>query len=131
MQRTDANVRALMPMKRVHSQIIGMCLLMLALMGIPQVSAAAEISLRGTGRVETVDAQRKRFVIHLARVPRPLTLGWNEETQFLRGKESATAAILEPGKEIEIRYRISSNGTHHATSIAILQPSAADAVHKP
>lgn len=93
----------------------------LALLVSPSAARAGDgFSLKGNGRIESVDASRERFVVRLTRVPRSLTLAWNKDTQFQRGKEPATAASLEPGQNIEIRYQISSSGRHHATRIVIL-----------
>ena len=102
----------------------------LALMAcIAAAHAADGITLKGRGLVEAVDAPRERFVVRLAPLPKPLTLAWDKDTQFLRGQQPATASALEAGQEIEIRYRLSSSGRHHATRIVIL--SVQDGARKP
>lgn len=109
------------PMKRVLTLLTAA----VVLSGIPAAPAADEITLKGKGVVEEVDAPRERFVVRIARLPRALTLAWDEDTQFQRGKEPATASALAPGQEIEIRYQLASSGRHHATRIVILaEPGA-------
>jgi hypothetical protein len=95
-------------------------------MCIPAARAAEEITLRGKGVVESVNASRERFVVRIARLPKPLTLAWDKDTQFQRGKEPATASALATGQEIEIRYQLASSGRHHATRIVILSEPGAN-----
>jgi hypothetical protein len=93
----------------------------LALMAcIPDAQAADGFSLSMKGIVESVDAARERFVVRIARLPKPLTLAWDKDTRFQRGEELSAATSLAAGQEIEIRYRLSSGKRHHAIRIVIL-----------
>lgn len=87
---------------------------------LPSVHAVDGITLQGRGRVQSVDAPRQRFVVRLTRLPKPLTLAWAEDTEFKRAERPVPSSALEPGQEIEIRYRLSSDGSHHARRILIL-----------
>lgn len=97
----------------------------LALLACPAAAGAGDgFTVKGKGRIQSVDEVRERFVVRIARLPNPLTLAWDKDTRFQRGKEPATASALAVGQQIEIRYRLSSSGRHHATRIVILSAPA-------
>jgi hypothetical protein len=83
------------------------------------------------GTIETIDRDARILRIQRQGEAVPLTLVWNNQTRFVEGTRSVTAAELTKGTPVTVWYHTPFFGKRFATKIVIERNAVRPKQHRP